>query len=141
MTTRELERDEAILSAASGGDPDAFTAFYRRYERAMLAFFYRRTGDAELAADLTAEVFAAALELCGRATPGGCVVRAGAFDQRHQSDRDPGDRPGPLGNGCRWQPAARLLRRPDHMPAARRAPPHLRAGSALARYPHRSTWQ
>jgi RNA polymerase sigma factor (sigma-70 family) len=42
-------------------DPDAFGQFYRRHERAMLAFLMRRTGDAELAADLASEVFAAAL--------------------------------------------------------------------------------
>jgi RNA polymerase sigma factor (sigma-70 family) len=43
------------------GDPDTFVALYRRYERPLLAFFLRRTGEPELAADLTAEVFAAAL--------------------------------------------------------------------------------
>jgi RNA polymerase sigma-70 factor (ECF subfamily) len=35
--------------------------FYRRHLGAMLAFFLRRTGNPELAADLAAEVFAAAL--------------------------------------------------------------------------------
>jgi RNA polymerase sigma factor (sigma-70 family) len=42
-------------------DPDAFAGFYRRHERTMAAFLLRRTGSAELAADLTSEVFAAAL--------------------------------------------------------------------------------
>src|SRR4051812_15469684 len=51
--------DELLL--ASARDPDAFAAFYRRHENAMLLFFLRRTANAELAADLTAEVFAAAL--------------------------------------------------------------------------------
>ena len=36
----------------------------------MLAFFLRRTRDAELAADLTAEVFAAVLLGCRRYRPG-----------------------------------------------------------------------
>jgi RNA polymerase sigma-70 factor (ECF subfamily) len=38
----------------------AFIEFYRRYERLVAGWLVRRTGDAELAADLTAEVFAAA---------------------------------------------------------------------------------
>ena len=42
-------------------DVQAFGVFYDRYERPLLAFFRRATGRADLAADLTAEVFAAAL--------------------------------------------------------------------------------
>jgi RNA polymerase sigma factor (sigma-70 family) len=42
-------------------DPEAFGELYRRNERAIAAFLMRRTGSAELAADLTSEVFAAAL--------------------------------------------------------------------------------
>jgi RNA polymerase sigma factor (sigma-70 family) len=53
--------DEELLRL-SGTDPGAFGAFYDRYEVQVLAFFYRATGRAEIAADLTAEVFAAALE-------------------------------------------------------------------------------
>ena len=41
--------------------PAAFGVFYRRHENAVLGYFMRRTGDAELAADLAAETFAAAL--------------------------------------------------------------------------------
>ena len=36
--------------------------FYERYERPLLAYFHARTRDPELAADLTAEVFASVLE-------------------------------------------------------------------------------
>ncbi len=43
------------------GDPEQFAAFYRRHERAVATFLMRRTGRPELAADLTSEVFAAAL--------------------------------------------------------------------------------
>jgi RNA polymerase sigma factor (sigma-70 family) len=52
-------------------DPEAFGELYRRHERSMAAFLMRRTGSAEVAADLTSEVFAAAL-LAWRAggTPG-----------------------------------------------------------------------
>jgi RNA polymerase sigma-70 factor (ECF subfamily) len=42
-------------------DVQAFGVFYDRYERQLLAFFRRASGRAELAADLTAEVFAIAL--------------------------------------------------------------------------------
>jgi RNA polymerase sigma factor (sigma-70 family) len=43
------------------GDAAAFGTFYARHEDAMLAFFLRRVRRADLAADLTAETFAAAL--------------------------------------------------------------------------------
>jgi RNA polymerase sigma factor (sigma-70 family) len=55
-------RDEQALLRAAGSDPQAFAAFYRLFERPILAFFMRATGRAELAADLTAETFARALE-------------------------------------------------------------------------------
>ena len=53
--------DDDLLARFAGGDPEAFVAFYQRHLRAVLGFFLRRTGDPELTADLTAEVFAAAL--------------------------------------------------------------------------------
>jgi RNA polymerase sigma factor (sigma-70 family) len=53
--------EQALLSAASL-DAKAFGAFYRHFERPVLGFFMRATGRAELAADLTAETFACALE-------------------------------------------------------------------------------
>jgi RNA polymerase sigma-70 factor (ECF subfamily) len=70
--------DDRLLGAAPR-EADAFAAFYRRYERATLAFFLLRTGDAELAADLTAEVFAAALVACPRYRPGGAPAAAWLF--------------------------------------------------------------
>jgi RNA polymerase sigma-70 factor (ECF subfamily) len=45
-----------------GGDATCFAAFYRRHEDAVPGFFLRRAGSADLAADLTAETFARALE-------------------------------------------------------------------------------
>src|SRR5918992_3215910 len=42
-------------------DAASFELFYNRYFERLLGFFARRTTDAELAADLTAETFAAAL--------------------------------------------------------------------------------
>jgi RNA polymerase sigma-70 factor (ECF subfamily) len=50
--------DEALLAAA---DAAGFETFYLRHVTALLGFFARRTRDPELAADLTAETFAAAL--------------------------------------------------------------------------------
>jgi RNA polymerase sigma factor (sigma-70 family) len=43
------------------GDGEAFAAFYARHEDAILGYFRRRVPSAELAADLAAETFAAAL--------------------------------------------------------------------------------
>jgi RNA polymerase sigma-70 factor (ECF subfamily) len=50
--------DEDLLT---GLDPASFEQFYLRHVDGVLGFFSRRTRDAELAADLTAETFAAAL--------------------------------------------------------------------------------
>ena len=60
------EPSDAELLAQTGTDPEAFAFFYRRYERVMLMYMLRRTGDPEIAADLLAEVFAAALHAAGR---------------------------------------------------------------------------
>jgi RNA polymerase sigma factor (sigma-70 family) len=59
------ESDEELLAAARS-DPAAFGAFYRRFEGRMLRYFLSRVGDAEVAADLTAETFAAALASISR---------------------------------------------------------------------------
>jgi RNA polymerase sigma-70 factor, ECF subfamily len=61
-----LDHDDQLLARYAAGDPEAFVSFYRRHLAAMLAFFLRRTRDAELTADLTAEVFAAALAAAPR---------------------------------------------------------------------------
>ncbi len=50
--------DEALLLS---GDLEDFGRFYDRYVRSLLSFFQRRVRDPELAADLTAETFAAAM--------------------------------------------------------------------------------
>lgn len=56
------ERTDAELLAATPSDPGAFGELYRRYERTVLVFFVGATRSPELAADLTAETFAGALE-------------------------------------------------------------------------------
>jgi RNA polymerase sigma factor (sigma-70 family) len=60
MTLRAREDGELLAACAS--DPDAFAEFYRRHVRAIFAYFMSRFHRADLAADLTGEVFAAAFE-------------------------------------------------------------------------------
>lgn len=60
--SRRSDRSDAELLALSARDPEAFGVFYDRFERQLLAFFWRATRRSDLAADLTAEVFALALE-------------------------------------------------------------------------------
>ena len=52
--------DEELLDV-SRREPAAFGVLYERHEERMLRYFVGRVGDAEVAADLTAETFAAAL--------------------------------------------------------------------------------
>ncbi len=63
------ERSDDELLAATRAEPEAFAVFYRRHVEPLLAYFARRTRDAELAADLTAETFAAALDGAHRHRP------------------------------------------------------------------------
>jgi RNA polymerase sigma-70 factor (ECF subfamily) len=58
--------DDVLLCS---GDLEDFGRFYDRYARTLLGFFQRRTGDPEVAADLTAETFAAALVARSRYRP------------------------------------------------------------------------
>jgi RNA polymerase sigma factor (sigma-70 family) len=60
--------DEELLAAAEH-DRAAFGEFYERTERVVLGFFGAATRSADLATDLTAETFAAALSSVGRFDP------------------------------------------------------------------------
>jgi RNA polymerase sigma factor (sigma-70 family) len=62
-------RTDGELLVATASDPEAFGIFYRRHVRGVLAFFRRRASSAEVALDLTAETFAAALEGSARYEP------------------------------------------------------------------------
>ena len=65
MATRG-DTDEQLLTR---GDAASFERFYVRHVDELLGFFARRTRDPELAADLTAETFAAALTARRRYRP------------------------------------------------------------------------
>lgn len=51
-------------------DPAAFEAFYRRHVDAVMRFVVRRVSDPHLAADLTADVFLAAMDSAHTYVPG-----------------------------------------------------------------------
>lgn len=53
---------DADLIIRSRRDPEAFRELYDRWSESLLAYFYRRTFDAEASADLLAETFAVAFE-------------------------------------------------------------------------------
>ena len=69
MAHRPTEDSDAALLARAHSDEHAFAEFYRRWERPVAAFFMRAVGSGEVAADLTAEVFAEALSSAGRFEP------------------------------------------------------------------------
>jgi RNA polymerase sigma-70 factor (ECF subfamily) len=60
VMTSPRTRSDAQVIAASLHDPEAFGELYRRHERAVLSYFLHWSRSPELAADLTAETFAAA---------------------------------------------------------------------------------
>ena len=74
------DSDETLLGS---GDLEDFGVFYDRYVRALLAFFQRRTGNPEVAADLTAETFAAAMVARGRFRPSNSNAAAWLFAIAH----------------------------------------------------------
>lgn len=65
MGRPERETDEELLLNALRR-PAGFGVFYRRHVDGVLAYFMRRARDPEVATDLAAEVFAAALEASPR---------------------------------------------------------------------------
>jgi RNA polymerase sigma factor (sigma-70 family) len=65
----QSDTDAGELLERALSDPEAFGAFYDRFEEEVLGFFYRATRRADLAADLTAETFAAALVSVRRFDP------------------------------------------------------------------------
>jgi RNA polymerase sigma-70 factor (ECF subfamily) len=76
---------DAALLANTASDPDAFACFYDRYELAIVGYFAKRVGDLDRAADLTAEVFAAALGAATRYRSGGPTAAAWLFTIAHNT--------------------------------------------------------
>ena len=70
---RVMTRTDAELLVASRDDPRAFREVYDRWADRLLAYFYRRVLDAEVAGDLLAETFAVAFERLKE----GCAVIVG----------------------------------------------------------------
>jgi RNA polymerase sigma factor (sigma-70 family) len=70
------DRDGDLVVAIAGGDEDAFVALYRRHMPLVVRWCLRETGNRDLAADLSAEVFAAALTAARRYRPERASVAA-----------------------------------------------------------------
>lgn len=70
MPNRPPPRDDRDLLVAARTDPEAFGAFYDRHATGLVRHFRRRGLHTDLALDLMAETFAAALESIDRYTPG-----------------------------------------------------------------------
>jgi RNA polymerase sigma factor (sigma-70 family) len=69
--TDALERwpDAELLVAIAGRDREACSVFYRRHLPRVVAFLLHETGDPEVSADLTAEVFASVIVSARRYRP------------------------------------------------------------------------
>jgi RNA polymerase sigma factor (sigma-70 family) len=76
---RTSSRSDAELFATTPETPESFGEFYSRHERAVLRFFLYWCRSAELAADLTAETFAAVFESLPRYEPARGEPRAWLF--------------------------------------------------------------
>src|SRR5918992_2665858 len=73
------DQSDDDLIAVARDDSSAFAALYRRHSEAVLRYLVYRTGSGEHAADLTAEVFAAAFEASARYRRNGTPARAWLF--------------------------------------------------------------
>lgn len=73
------DRTDEQLLTATARDPRAFEIFYLRYAEAVIAYFAVRTRRPDVAADLAAETFAAALRGSRRYRPGEAPAAAWLF--------------------------------------------------------------
>lgn len=73
------EHDVQPLITDIGTDPDALERFYREHIEAVQRFVARRVSDPHLAADLTADVFLAAVDAAARYEPDRGSPRAWLF--------------------------------------------------------------
>src|SRR3954464_1732850 len=86
-----MERTDAELLIASRDDAHAFRELYDRWAERLLAYFYRRVLDAEVAADLLAETLAVPFERRRRfrdvGSPGGAWLYGIAAKDCHGGRR------------------------------------------------------
>lgn len=78
-------RSDAELLRESRLNATAFAVFYDRYEAAVVGYLARRVGDPEVVADLTAEVFAAALRAAARYRPSQPTAASWLFTIAHNA--------------------------------------------------------
>ena len=78
MVDRSSRSDDELIVVARE-DPSAFGLIYRRHSEAVFRYLVYRTGSGELAAELTAEVFAAAFEASARYRRNAGPARAWLF--------------------------------------------------------------
>jgi RNA polymerase sigma factor (sigma-70 family) len=69
LRDRSRWSDAQLLASVAACDERSFAVFYRRHLGMVVGWCLSRTGDRELAADLTAEVFAAVLVSAARYEP------------------------------------------------------------------------
>jgi len=81
MGSCEQPTDEDLLLS---GEPAAFGLFYQRRVRDILGYMMRRTNNPDVAADLTAETFAAAIVARRRFRPDGAPAGAWLFAIAHR---------------------------------------------------------
>lgn len=74
MTLTNATQPDAALVAAAREDATAFAAIYRRYATRVYRYCYARTNNAQVAENLTAQTFLAALEGIGRFRGDGSVA-------------------------------------------------------------------
>jgi RNA polymerase sigma-70 factor (ECF subfamily) len=79
------DRSDAELLGGTLSDATAFAIFYDRYEDAVVGYFARRIRDPEIVADLTAEVFAAALNAASRYRPSQPTAAGWLFTIAHNT--------------------------------------------------------
>lgn len=91
-----------------GTDPDIFEAFYREHVEAVERFVVRRSDDRERAADLTAEIFLAAIESAHRYRAAKGTPRAWLFGIARVVVADDGRRRGRQAGRSRVSAAALL---------------------------------
>lgn len=75
MRWHDDPRSDSDLLVDARRDPEAFGEFYSRNFRPMIAFFWSRTRDHEVASELAAETFAAALANVAKYDPAKGVPR------------------------------------------------------------------